>query len=64
MMNKKGAIQAWALISIFLVIILLFMYFNGLFVGQSLKNSLNLIPSWFWIVIGLIIFIKLLGGKK
>jgi uncharacterized membrane protein SpoIIM required for sporulation len=64
MKNKKAQIQAWAIILIFIVAIIFFMYLNGSFVGFALKASLSLVPNWFWAIIGIIIFLKLIGGKK
>jgi len=63
-MNKKGYLITGGFlmgaILIFLLIIFL-LYSGGGFVASS---ALNQIPLPVWVLIGIILFFKLIGGKK
>jgi len=65
MMNKKGDSFIGLVLGIFLAIILLiFLTGGGFFKVFEVAGFLKQIPAPAWVVFGIIIMFKLLGGKK
>ena len=73
-MNNKGASTAFQttttigipfVVAIFLVIVfLIFLCGGGASTIFNISKTINNIPTFVWIVLGIVILFKLIGGKK
>ncbi len=61
-MNKKGVIGAFAMVLIFLGLILVAFLGMGGIAGSILKNTFERIPTLFWV--GIVLFVLIILTKK
>ncbi len=65
-MNKKGATLSMGMVmAVFVAILLLiFLVGGGISTALDVTKFLKSIPTPVWVIFGIIVIIKLLGGKK
>ena len=64
-MNKNGIIGVGFVMAIFLAIFFLIFYAGaGISTIFSISQYLKSIPTFIWIILGILILFKLLGGRK
>lgn len=65
--NKKGAItlgKDMAIGTIILILFLIFLFGGGFGTILNFTQILKSIPTFIWIILGIIILFKVLGGKR
>ena len=65
-MNKKGATLTIGMVMAIFVAILLFIFLSGggISTAWDITKFLKSIPAPIWVIFGVIIIFKLIGGKK
>lgn len=64
-MNKKGVAPIALVMAIFLgIILLIFLTGGGISTLFSISKFVKSIPTFIWVILGIVILFKLIGGKK
>ena len=63
-MNKKGIFGITALTPLIFFTIIAVIIFLMFISGGGIMSSITAIPMWVWLLFGIILFFKLIGGKK
>ena len=46
------------------IMLLIFLTGGGLWTAIDITKALSSIPGWLWVIIGIILLLKFIGGKK